>query len=513
MPVRHPSRRDFFGSGLLRRGGWLALFSLLWSAPILRADIQDTTGAHAKGAKLQRREKPASGVTDNVSIDQGGTVEITLRARGQVGKWVDFLIRTQPAHGSLAGEPRQITRDSAEITYVHRAEDGPGTDAFTYSVQAAGSAVSAPTTVTIEIRDTAPALVANPAELDFGAVKVGDSSGADLVLQNEGGGEAVGKLFLPPPWMVDGAPDYRLRRGERQSFHILFVPGVGRSFSETIPLVTDAGAPVHLLGTGLGQPGQPSQADPVVSSGVARRTNDSAASVASSADLAMAEAAVTAAANSSAAAAAPPPAAPPRLVRAGQGASADPMRAMQPAADDTASTQTPSVPLDSAGYITLYDTGVKQIKLRRAGRTTLDISWKPMVPAPKSYRVELRYLALDAQGKLRIDWRPYAQADIHVEQDLCTAVVRGLPPQTRQTLRVVALDFSARVQGASATLQASTLPEPNFWRVTPLRVLVALLLLCLGLAIRRRWEERQILREIDESRAARTASSNYTYRV
>jgi hypothetical protein len=190
------------------------------------------------------------------------------------------------------------------------------------------------------------------------------------------------------------------------------------------------------------------------------------------------------------------------------GNSTDPLQGMQAPADDTTAGPA-SVPLDNSGYITLYDSGVKQIKLVKAGRSTLDISWKPLAPKPRSYRVELRYLAIDAQNKLRIDWRPYAQVDIHVGKDLCTATVRRLPPGTRQTLRVVAIDFSGRIAGGSATLQAATLPAANFWRVTPLRVLVALLLLCGALALRRRWEVRQMLREIDESRAA---SPDYQYR-
>jgi hypothetical protein len=463
MRARLSSSRDVFGPRFLRAARWLVLW-MLWTipggAPGLRADIQEPNSAHAKGARQQRRPQPASGVPQSETIDQGATVEITLRSRGQIGKWIDFFIRTEPVHGSLSGPPRQVTHDTAVVTYVHHAEDGPGTDAFTYSVQAAGSAVSAPIPVTIVIRDTAPVLVATPAELDFGAVRVGDTSGADLVLENQGGGEAVGRLSLPPPWTVDGSADYRLARGERQSFHIVFGPRSGRSFSETLALFSDSGAPTHLLGTGLGPPGEP---DALASAGGATRAEAAAPSDGGSAANGPEVAAVASSSG--------PVTAPPQLgARKGAGGA------------------------DS---------------LVKAGRSTLDISWKPLAPKPRSYRVELRYLAIDAQNKLRIDWRPYAQVDIHVGKDLCTATVRRLPPGTRQTLRVVAIDFSGRIAGGSATLQAATLPAANFWRVTPLRVLVALLLLCGALALRRRWEVRQMLREIDESRAA---SPDYQYR-
>jgi hypothetical protein len=74
------------------------------------------------------------------------------------------------------------------------------------------------------------------------------------------------------------------------------------------------------------------------------------------------------------------------------------------------------------------------------------------------------------------------------------------------------MDAMGRVAGGSATLQAATLPASDFWRVTPLRILIAALLLCLGLVVRRRWEERQMWREVEESRAARAASSDYSLR-
>jgi hypothetical protein len=498
MRARLSPSRDVFRPGLSRRMGWLLAFAgLCCCFPLARADIQDPNKPHGKGAREQRREPPANGVPQTETIDQGGRVEIILHSQGQIGKWVDFLIRSQPAHGSLLGRPRQLTRNTASVIYVHHADDGPGTDSFTYSVQVDGTAVSAPVPITIEIRDTAPAVVVSPAELDFGAVRVGDTSGADLVLQNQGGGEAVGRLELPAPWTVDGAADYRLTRGQQQSFHILFGPKSGRSFSETVPLQTDTGAPVHLLGTGLGRPGEPAAVAVAAVSPLSPPSAQPAPAPSPAAPPAVALAPST-----------PSPAAPPRLAGPNAVANVDPLQGMQVGPDPVPGAP-PSVVWDNPALLTFYDSGVKQIKLRGAGRTTLDISWKPLTPAPKSYRIELRYLAIDHDQRLRVDWRPYAKADIHMGKDLCTATVRDLAPQTLQTLRVVALDFSGRVAGASATLQAFTLPASTFWRVTPLRVFVVLLLVCFGLAVRRRLDDRRLIREIDEARAA---SPDYLYR-
>ncbi len=466
---------------------------MLCLVPAGWSDIQAPTTAKGGGAKEQRREQPAHGVDQEIAVDQGGSVELTLRARGQIGKWIDFAIRTQPEHGSV-GELRQVNRDSATITYTHRAADGPGTDSFAFVVHAPGSEVSAPATVNVTIRDTPPAIVANPAELDFGAVKVGDTSGADLTLQNSGGGEAIGRLDLPRPWVVEGSADYRLARGQQQTFHVLFAPQTGRSFSETLPLPSLAGPPTHLLGTGLGRPGE---AELAASTGFVSGLN--ASSPAAGAGISAARAAGAGTKAEIAAFS--------RSERPGDSSTANPA-ASEPQQviqipDDTAAAAAgnPFVHLDTSGYSTLYDSGIKHLQFRGATRTTLDISWQGLNPAPKNYRIELRYLTIDGE-KLGIDWRPYGQVTIQASTGLCTATIRGITPGTRQTVRVVAVDFSGRLLAGSATIQANTLPPSTFWQITPLKTLFGLLLLCGALVVRRRWEERQLLRAMAESRAA-----------
>ena len=509
MPARLFSRVNFPGAIRSRSACWLLLSALLWTAPRTRGDIQDPNTAHGPGAREQRREQPPIAISRNASIEQGASAQFTLQSRGQIGKWIDFFIRTQPEHGTLEGL-RQLTRDTATITYVHRAADGPGTDTFTYVVHAQGAAYSAPATVKIEVRDAPPAIVATPAELDFGAVKVGDNSGADIVLQNAGGGEAVGHLNVPPPWIVAGSSEYRLTRGQTQSFHILFYPRFGRSYSETLPLITDAGTQTHLLGVGLGPPAELDLSTAASVAVRANAANHSAAGAGVSGGAVGGAGGAIASAAGAFASASPAKLAPADSSGAGAGtgeAGLNPLQAAQ-MADEAASAASP-VALDNSGYVTPYDSGIKQIKLRARGRSTLEVSWKPIKPSPRFYRIELRYLTLDSEGKLRIDWRPYAQVDIQMGKDLCTAAVHGLPAGTRQTLRVVAVDFSGRLAGGSATLQATTTAASTFWQVTLFKVLMASLLLCLGLLLRKRWEERRLLRDLAESRAA---SPDFLYR-
>jgi hypothetical protein len=471
----------------------LVALALGFGASRAWADIQQPPVAHGKGAQLKNAENLAVPLPQATSIDQGARVEITLRAEGPAGKMVDFLIRSQPEHGVLEGPPRQINRGSAVVTYVHRASDGPGRDSFTYAVQVWRGAVSASVPVSIEIRDTPPEVIATPQELDFGTVHAGDTSSAQVTLQNAGGSVAEGHLFVPPPWSVEGSPNYRLAHGESQAFQITFKPEDGRSYSETMHIAGGDAAGAHLTGAGIPSPAQLAAAEAAARAAAARGAVASAPSAAGPAPARVS--APTLAAVRAAAA------------RAGE---SSPAPASNPLFADSAATaagepEAPeSEPQDRSWYVTYADSGIKHLTWRNSTRSTLDIAWQPASPVPNSYRVELRYLTIDGTGQLRVDWRPYTQVEIRPSPSLVTATVRGLPAGVEETLRVVASDSGGRITASSATLQASTLPPSELWRITPLRVAVLLFLICLALVIRRRLELRQILREIEESRSQST---------
>ena len=501
----------------------------------LRADIQEPIEAHNSGQRLQRRGQlrdttPANGEPQEVQVHQGETIEITLHARGQVGKSIEFLIRSWPTHGTLEGLPVLLGRDSARITYVHRESDGPGTDVFTYAVRTLGSAVSAAVPVTVTVLDLPPSLAVSPAELDFGAVKAGDSTRATITLENRGGGVATGVVDPPAPWIVDGSAEYRLSHGETQSFQIVFQPSYGRAYVESAHFRAEEGRGVRLIGTGIG-PAEPSAEETArkVASG-----NSIAAKIAR--DNALALAAGNAAHE-------PPVMGGPDAVRAqplaaessahrspGNGANGHADAAgnnpdtgagaaviSAPSAPDAANRTGPGVtgngtlelPTGGPDSVVLNEATVKAIEARSVGVNTIDLAWTPPRPTPRFYRVELRYLSLDSDDRLRVDWRPYAKADIRPTQSRVTARVSGLPAGTRQYVRVVAVDDEGRLATPSPVMMFETGSAPTWFHVTPLKVLFASLALCLGLVIYRKWEERQILQELADSRAARAAELTY----
>lgn len=447
------------------------LFCLL---PAARADIQLPGKARTKGERerqklLRKISPPPTPVDATVRLDLGGHAEIVLRATGALGHTVEFLLRAAPVHGAFEGAPRRLDRDRVAVTYVHRAADGPGHDGFTFAAQAPGTPVSAAGTVDIEVADTAPPslsvptnapdLAATPADLDFGAVETGRSTGVTLTLENRGGGLAAGQLDPPAPWAVDGDAVYRLGPGARQAFRVVFRPAGEGSFAETLRVEVQGGGRttgcvVRLVGTGLAAAPVRPPATPAVSPALV---------------------AVVAAAPSptpDAVAAPPPPAA--------------------SAPHDLSAVADP-------GAITANEAAVAVVEVRAVGSTTLELTWKPPTPLPRSYRVERRSFAQDEQEPdgVRTDWGLCERVDFRIHANEATATVRGLAPGEFVTLRVVSVDTAGRLAPPSPEVEATMAAGSTWWRPTPLKGLGLALAVCLGLLARRRWQENQLVRELD----------------
>jgi hypothetical protein len=449
---------------------------------VAHADIQQAKPRRNLPKGKEFRELPANAVPQAAQVDAGGEVEITLQARGQEGKSIAFLPRDLPAHGSLTNL-HSLTRNTAAVTYVQNPGDDAASDQFTYSVQANGTLVSAPVTVDIEIIAPPPRVAVSPGELDFGAVNLGETSRARITLENRGGGLAVGQVQPPAPWVVEGSPEYRLAKNARQTFQLVFRPGIDRVFDDEIYLGRDADQHARLVGTGVGT-GEEGKAIASTSSG--RAIDPSALPAYSPPVLHIGEEAPSA--------------------RNGAAAGSSTSRTASGAAEGAAGSSRPNLApgeqFTNPAFATLNEAGVDRVQLRWRDSRSMKIAWKTPEPKPKNYRVELRYLSIESGGgDLQIDWRPYAKTEIQIDKGETVATLRGLPPGTRQTLRVVAVDSRGRFAAPSAMIQVEMLPGSNWWRITPLRVLCLALAVCLGLLWRRRQQEKEILQEIDDARA------------
>lgn len=463
---------------------WAAAALLLAAAVSVRADIQQTRQRKLP-ANRALLSLPPNGVEQTVQVNVGSRVDITLEAHGQVGKTIAFIVRDQPAHGTLT-DLHMLSRNTASITYAQDPGDPAESDQFTYAVQARGSVVSAPTAVPIQIVPLPARLVATPPELDFGAVDVGKTSRAQVTIENTGGSPATGELMPPPPWVVDGPPGYKLGKGEKQTFQLVFAPGTGRVFEDEVVLGNTASQRVRLIGAGIGQE--------VVLKTVATDANGSpvasaAANAVSRQDAALQDATAgkaNGAANGAASArtAGMLPASPAPTPFAGSGA---------------VSATVPYAPQHDPAF--LNEAGVEKLESRWSDAHSMKLAWKTPDPAPKSYRVELRYLSQDSDHRLVIDWRAYAKAEFQPAAHETTALLTGLPAGTRQTVRVVAVDARGRAAAPSREIQVEMAQGVDWLRITPLRLMLLALAVCLVMLWRRKRETRQILQSISESRS------------
>ncbi len=205
-------------------------------------------GAAAQGAPKEPPPPPPPPMAQplNVSIFRGRSIEIPLRAVGRAPSQLKFLIRAKPAHGRL-GEIRLTGPKSAVVTYTHEENTGSGADTFTYAVQAADTAVSAPAPVRITISEEPPALSVVHS-LDFGRLLLGETREEEITIRNSGGGVLAGTIRTPEPWKILGPADYRLTRKQERKVRILFEPSTEGEYGDKIVFSHDPRPVVNLSG-------------------------------------------------------------------------------------------------------------------------------------------------------------------------------------------------------------------------------------------------------------------------
>lgn len=180
---------------------------------------------------------PPQPVPISVEVYRGQSVEIPLRTYGS-SRLVTFRIRSNPQFGSL-GEPRLLSDGSTSIVYTHSGNRGSISDSFSYAARGSRG-VSAPVSVTISIIDP-PGVLQIPATLNLGEVLVGKTAHGNLVLENSGGATVSGRIETTPPWSIEGAEDYQLAGGEKQSFRVVFAPNGEGNSSGRIRYSSDPG--------------------------------------------------------------------------------------------------------------------------------------------------------------------------------------------------------------------------------------------------------------------------------
>lgn len=396
----------------------------VWPELLSRSALLFLTVIVSRG-QLPAFEAPPSAMTRSVEVSDGGRTEIRLGTSGSPGgKTLDIQIRLRPSKGRLDPVQVSIAGDGGTVAYTHNSSLGAGYDTFTYTVQRAGGPVSPPATVSVRIVESPSFLVVAMTQLDFGAVNPGDvGARQSLVLVNLGGGVCEGWVAPPRPWRVEGSQSYRLRRGERQSFALVFQPSAAGTFSSELRFGTEANQAVRLSGIGLapapsGPPGNP---------------------------------------------AVPPVNSEPENVQTQP--TPTPADAM-PLAEEAGAEGWPGGPANSAEWFPREPGGespiVQVVALAATGENVL-LRWPATTPGPGAYRVEKRRTVATAR-RLEVSWMPVpACFESQPADGSILARICSLQGGRTHCLRVVALNDAGQVRGYSAGIDVAVRAAPFGW--------------------------------------------------
>jgi len=218
---------------------------LLFFLPLLQVSVFEIS---AKPKKEASDPTPPTPIAARVRGYSSEAVTIVLQARGRIEEPLQFLIRKNPAKGSLS-EIRRTGPKTAEVDYRPAADAPTGEFFFTFAAQSVDSPVSAPARVDIEINRRPAALEFAP-QLDFGEVALGDSARVNFIISNTGGLPAILGIAPQPPWhLPEPAPDSVDAR-KQVVITFIFEPQQTGAFSERLVITPDKSRFAVLRGTG-----------------------------------------------------------------------------------------------------------------------------------------------------------------------------------------------------------------------------------------------------------------------
>jgi hypothetical protein len=117
------------------------------------------------------------------------------------------------------------------------------------------------------------------------------------------------------------------------------------------------------------------------------------------------------------------------------------------------------------------------------------VAWPQGNSVKAPLRLELRSLTHNKQAReFKVDWREYPGGQFRTEGDRLVVEIGNLAPASSYVFRPVPRDPSAVMPIVLAPVQLQTPPKPPFLRITTLRVLLFLLVLCGGAIAWKRYQ-------------------------
>lgn len=132
-------------------------------------------------------------------------------------------------------------------------------------------------------------------------------------------------------------------------------------------------------------------------------------------------------------------------------------------------------------------TSVPGVKVRDVTSKGATLEWPAAMTKASRFRVECRNVIVDSEGQFAVRWTPLPGVALRHEGESRIATITGLQPATAYGLRVVALASEGEAFATLFTQYFSTRVPASIWpKITPVRVLLVALLLCVAFVIRQR---------------------------
>lgn len=214
---------------LPRRFSLPLVLSLLWAAGWLGQTVAWAELKLPEGRKNRRNNAvilAPEAAPARVEVLRGGEVRIVLKGSSSSLGPMEFIIRDQPKHGVLGAVqmPPPLGTEGAVVYRMNPGAPGKATrDSFTYAAKVAGSGVSAPVTVSLQVRERQPALTFQFAG-SARPVAIGEPAEHTLTVANSGTGEFSCELSPPAPWRVRDYKLLKLKPGEQADLPLIFDP-------------------------------------------------------------------------------------------------------------------------------------------------------------------------------------------------------------------------------------------------------------------------------------------------
>ncbi len=393
----------------------------------------------------------------SVRVSRGESIEIPLRIYGTRNQTLEFRIKTEPQSGTLS-PIRRVDKEVGAVTYTPTSNPAILRDRFSYAVRSK-EGVSAAVDIQIAIIDAAPRLI-TPAELEFKPRVLGEVNMQTLNVANEGGGIAEGDLLVESPWQVEGSARYRLEAGKSQLFSVRFVPEKAGAFRGELRYSSHPERATSLIGEARGPIAfSPPKITLLHPTGAMERTGSFEV-------IAPAKASPKLVQTTPVRVAAPaPPTSTPRPPD---------KRIPSPPSEDVRVAK----PLASPALAM----PLAELPFSKLTSTSVAIHFPEGHVIHPRYKVELRELTLD-NGELVIHWIDHPGFKTATVDGRIIGTLTGLAPGTFYVFRITGVLPKAETAPFLREVTFATPGRAKRWRVTPARVLGALLVVCLGLVV------------------------------